>query len=78
LVPGTSRKTISPWAVYDHIPARMSAIVDIIVYVIGLAAIGTDAIIGWQCGDYRLSGRGDVTRFLDNRPLRRSAYVDAA
>jgi hypothetical protein len=78
VVPGTSRKTISPWAVYDHIPARMSAIVDIIVYVIGLAPIDADAIVGRQARDYRLPGRRDVTRFLHNCPLWRSAYVDAA
>lgn len=56
----------------------MSAIVDIIVYVIGLAPIDTDAIVGRQARDYRLPGRRDVTRFLHNCPLWQGAIASNA
>ena len=49
-----------PGAIHEDIPARVSAIVYIIVYVVSLAAIDTDTIIRRQGRDYRLSSRGDV------------------
>jgi hypothetical protein len=62
----------------DNISARMSTVVHVVMHIIRGPAIDANSIIRRQCRDDCLLSWGDVSRFLDDRALRRGAYINAA